>query len=92
MVFFERGKDMEPIEEVTAVKENEECSFTMDHSAMFSAVQVKLAAVDGGTEISSTTKARGKSLLWTLMMPVTKAMMKQRQMHDFNKLKAMIEA
>ncbi len=83
---------MEPIEEVTAVKENEECSFTMDHSAMVSAVQVKLAAVDGGTEISSNTKARDKRLLWTLMKPLIKAMMKQRQTHHFNKLKKVIEA
>ena len=92
MTFVERGKDLVMMETVTAVKENEEFSFELDHARMRSDVSVTFEPTADGLRITQTSDVAGKGVLWKVMVAVMRPFMNKRQKEQFDSLKRMIEA
>ena len=88
----ENGKEIVIYEEVTALKENEEFAFTMDHDAMTSHSQVRFVPLNNHTtEILTSVEIQGKGLVWKMLVPTIISTIKKRQEDDLIKFKNMIE-
>lgn len=92
MRFEERGRLIEMIETVTAIRPNEEYAFDTDMPELSGHVSVHFLSRGRSTEIRTDNEFRPKMLLWKMMMPFLKSGMAKRQTTDFLTLKQLIES
>jgi uncharacterized protein YndB with AHSA1/START domain len=89
--FLERGKETEVLETVTVSKPDQQYSFSMEHPAFSSQVDIRLRAMANSTELTQAMEMRPKGFLMKLMMTVAKAEMKRRMTSELEKLKEYVE-
>lgn len=92
LTITENGKEIVMYEKVTALTENEEFAFTMEHDAMTSHSRVRFVPLNNhSTEILIAVEIHGKGLVWKLVVPTIISTIKNRQENDLKKFKTMIE-
>jgi len=89
--FKERGKEMEVMETATAVKENQQYSFTMTSKPFHVETDIRLISFGNRTEMIQTCQFFPKQLFMKLMMPLMKGAMKTRMQKELIRFKNFVE-
>jgi hypothetical protein len=92
MIFEEKGKVFEMMETLTAVVENKQFSFELDHKVMFSRNDVLFKSKGGNTIIKGVTATKGKGLIMRAMFPLMAGSMKKNNQLAYDNLKKLIES
>lgn len=90
--FIENGRTAIFHEEMTAVSPYESFTYILESDALTMEGHTEMRHKNGKTELTVSNKVKGKTLGMKIMMPFLKGMMRKRQMQDFARFKAMLEA
>ena len=89
--FKERGKEMEVTETVTAIKPNQQYSFTMSGTAFNAETDIRLISFGSRTEMIQTVQFFPKQFFMKLFMPLIKGAMKKRTENELIRFKNFVE-
>ena len=89
--FMERGKEMEVMETVTAIKSNQQYSFTMTSTAFNAETDIRLISFGTRTEMIQTVQFFPKQFMMKLLMPLLKRTMKKRMENELIRFKNFVE-
>jgi len=89
--FKERGKEIEVTEAVTAIKPNQQYSFTMTSTAFNAETDIRLISFGNRTEMIQTVQFFPKQFIMKLMMPLLKGAMKKRMGNELISFKNFVE-
>ena len=90
--FKERGKEMEVTETVTAIKPNQQYSFTMTSTTFNVETDIRLISFGSRTEMIQTVQFFSKQFFMKLFMPLIKGAMKKRMENELIRFKNFVEA
>lgn len=89
--FNERGKEMEITETVTAIKPNQQYSFTMSSTAFNAETDIRLISFGNRTEMIQKVQFFSKQFFMKLFMPLIKKAMKKRMENELIRFKNFVE-
>lgn len=92
MIFEEKGKVFEMTETITAVQENRQFSFDLDHKVMSSNNDVSFESIGNKTVIKGVTSTKGKGLIMRAIFPLLKKSMRMNNQLTYDHLKRLIES
>ncbi len=90
--FIENGRTAIFHEEMTAVSPYKSFTYILANDSLTIEGHTQMDHKNGKTELTVSNKVKGKTWGMKIMMPFLKGMMRKRQMQDFARFKAMVEA
>jgi len=91
LVLEQDGREIEVLEEITAIKENELIAFAFEADQMFSTIEVHFSQIENGTEIVATKMVDGNNLFWNSLLWLSKPKMMKYGNKIYGNLKQLIE-
>ncbi len=91
MTFIENGEEMIMTEEITGFELNKRFEFTLDSDFFKGENTVTFHSEGDKTIVKTHSISKGKNLFFKSLLPFMKSSMEERQVHDYGKLKEIIE-